>query len=231
MTRAGDGVATGEVEEANETAARTGATAAGGTGRGAQGTRGKAAATERTRAKSTGSGVVGRGVAGKATAGKTTAGKARAGKAMAGKGARKGPSLAVRKAVFIERLRESANVSRSAREAGLSSSTVYGHRTRNAGFARDWDAALAEALDEVESELIERARRGVEKPVYFRGEVVGSVRSYSDTLAMFILKAKRPEVYDRLGGANRDPAGMSQEEAKAEVMSRLSRLAEDEDAA
>ena len=156
--------------------------------------------------------------------------KSRAGaKSAAAKGKRKGPSLAVRKALFIERLRESANVSRSAREAGLSSSTVYGHRTRNAGFARDWDAALAEALDEVESELIERARRGVEKPVYFRGEVVGSVRSYSDTLAMFILKAKRPEVYDRLGGGTRDPAGMSQEEARAEVMSRLARLAESDD--
>ncbi|MBB5719610.1 hypothetical protein FHR23_002558 [Stakelama sediminis] len=142
--------------------------------------------------------------------------------------AAKAPGLAVRKACFLEVLRQTGNVSRAAREAGLTSGTVYRHRARFAKFAADWDAAINESLDTLEAELLERARNGVEKPVYFRGELVGSVRTYSDTLAMFMLKARRPEVYDRLGGhaTPMGVRGMTQEEAKAEVLRRLDRLAE-----
>ncbi|TPG19945.1 hypothetical protein EAH87_08960 [Sphingomonas koreensis] len=147
--------------------------------------------------------------------------------------ARKLPSIAVRKACFLEVLRKTANVSRAAREAGLSSSTVYEHRARHASFAADWDAAVSEALDELEDALIQRAKHGVEKPVYFRGEQVGAVKSYSDALAMFILRARRPEMYARLQAAAgpSDTDEMTQEEAKAEVMRRLDRLAADDDEA
>ncbi|MBA14862.1 MAG: hypothetical protein CMN73_00695 [Sphingomonas sp.] len=135
------------------------------------------------------------------------------------------PSIAVRKACFLEMLRQTANVARAAREAGLSSSTVYAHRARYPGFARDWDAAISEALDELESQLMDRARNGVEKPVYYRGEVVGSVRTYSDSLGMFLLRAKRPEVYDRVGGiAPPSAPRITEAEAKAEVLRRIELL-------
>lgn len=139
----------------------------------------------------------------------------------------KRPSLAVRKACFIDILRRTANVSRAAREAGLSSSTAYEHRAKFPAFAAAWDAAVAEALDELEDALIERAKHGVEKPVYFRGQQVGSVRTYSDALGMFMLKARRPEIYARLSSAAApDPDAMTEDEAKAEVMRRLDRLAD-----
>jgi hypothetical protein len=144
----------------------------------------------------------------------------------------KPPSIAVRKACFIDILRRTANVSRAAREAGLSSSTAYEHRARHPSFAAAWDAAIAEALDELEDALIARAKHGVEKPVYFRGQQVGSVRTYSDALGMFMLKARRPEIYARLQtAAAPDPDSMTEEEAKAEVMRRLDRLAEHDGAA
>ena len=137
------------------------------------------------------------------------------------------PSLAVRKACFLEVLRQTGNVSRAAREAGLPSSTVYSHRAKQPKFARDWDAAMNEALDDLEAEMIDRATRGVEKPVYYRGEIVGNVRTYSDALGMFLLKARRPQVYDRLGGTTSAPGirGMTDAEAKAEVSRRLDRIA------
>ncbi|MBR0553880.1 hypothetical protein [Stakelama marina] len=144
----------------------------------------------------------------------------------------KRPSLAVRKACFLEVLRQTGIVSRAAREAGLATSTLYTHRAKQAKFARDWDAAMDEALDEVEAQLIERARFGVEKPVYYRGEIVGNVRSYSDQLAMFLLKARRPEVYDRLhGGEARGPAmrTITDAAAKVEVLRRLDRLTDQSD--
>lgn len=145
----------------------------------------------------------------------------------AGRGRRAMPSMAVRRACFLEVLRRTGNVSEAAREAGLASSTAYAARARHTGFARDWDAAIAAAMDELESVLMRRAMSGVEKPVFFRGEQIGSVRTYSDSLAMFLLRARRPEVYDRLsgGGGAAGPAEMTQEEAKREVFRRLDLLA------
>jgi hypothetical protein len=143
---------------------------------------------------------------------------------------RKLPSAAVRRACFLEVLRRTANVSRAAREAGLATSTLYAQRARSATFAADWDAAVAEALDALEEELVHRVRHGVEKPVFYAGQQVGSMRQYSDALAMFILKARRPEVYGRVvaeralaaeAGAGDEP---SQDEARAEVLRRLARL-------
>lgn len=152
--------------------------------------------------------------------------KAGRGATAATKKTAKRPSMAVRRARFLEHLRRTANVARAARESGLSSSTAYQQRARLPQFAAAWDAAINEAMDELEDALIERAKQGVEKPVYFRGEQVGSVRSYSDALGMFLLKAKRPEVYARLQGSAGE-GDMTQEEARAEVERRLDRLAGD----
>lgn len=141
------------------------------------------------------------------------------------------PSIAVRRACFLEVLRSTANVSRAARESGLASSMVYGQRSRNAAFAQAWDLALAEALDGVEETMIARARDGVEKPVFFRGEQVGAIRQYSDALGMFILRAKRPEVYARIvvDAPARLPDEMTEAEARVEVERRLDRLRDDQD--
>ena len=38
-----------------------------------------------------------------------------------------------------------------------------------------------------------RAIDGVEEPVYYRGQKVGTKKWYSDTLLMFLLKKLRPE--------------------------------------
>ena len=35
----------------------------------------------------------------------------------------------------------------------------------------------------------------MEEPVFYQGEVVGSVRKFSDTLLMFLLKGNRPDKY------------------------------------
>ncbi len=146
-----------------------------------------------------------------------------------GKSAGAGPSMVARRAHFLEILRQTANVSRAARDAGIPSSTLYGQRVRLAGFARAWDLAMAEALDTLEEVLIARARDGVEKPVFYGGEVKGSVRVYSDQLAMFLLRARRPEIYDRLPpqpGAPATTREMTEAEAGAEFELRLKKVRE-----
>lgn len=147
-----------------------------------------------------------------------------AGKLKKGAANAKLPSIAVRRTCFIEMLRKTANVSRSAREAGLASSTVYRQRARSKSFAADWDNAVAEALDALEESVIQRVRDGTEKPVYFGGEQVGTVRQYSDQLAMFILKSKRPEIYNRAPQAVAEADEMTEAEAEAEFERRMARL-------
>ena len=143
----------------------------------------------------------------------------RSGKAQAGL-----PSMAVRRTCFIELLRRTANVSRAAREAGLASSTVYRQRAKSKAFAADWDNAVAEALDALEESVMERVRDGVSRPIFYGGEQVGTVRQYSDQLAMFILKSKRPEIYTRLPHPVAEAEEMTEAEAETEFDRRMARL-------
>jgi hypothetical protein len=137
-------------------------------------------------------------------------------------------TIAVRRAAFIVLLRQTGNVSSAARCANLAVSALYRHRANHAGFKAEWDAAVAEAVDAVEEAVMARVRDGVEKSVYYGGKEIGTVRNYSDALAMFILKSKRPEVYARMT-PNMDQASepvdaMTEAEAESEFDRRIARL-------
>jgi hypothetical protein len=100
---------------------------------------------------------------------------------------------------FLETLAKSPNVSAAARAAGVSRESAYKHRKADPDFALAWDDALAESTDELVGECYRRAREGVEEPVFHNGEECGSKLRFSDTLAIFLLKAHRPDVYvDRI---------------------------------
>ncbi|RME68413.1 MAG: hypothetical protein D6782_01170, partial [Alphaproteobacteria bacterium] len=104
---------------------------------------------------------------------------------------------------FLKALAQTANVSASAAAAGLSRSAVYRQRAGDAAFAEAWDEALNTALDALEEALMKRAIQGVDKPVFYGGKPCGSTRTYSDALAMFLLKSRRPEVYGEVAAARR----------------------------
>ena len=97
--------------------------------------------------------------------------------------------------VFCESLREMPNVARACRAAGVSRVTAYRHRQDWTEFERAWDDALQDGLDRWEEEMARRAFEGVKKPVMYQGEVVELVDEYSDTLAIVLMKAHRPEKY------------------------------------
>lgn len=135
---------------------------------------------------------------------------------------KKGPTSAKRRVTFLKHLAKTANVSESARLAGMSASALYKHRAKTPTFAEQWDVAISAALDALEQAVIDRAKHGVERPVFYGGKLIGTVRNYSDALAMFMLKAKRPEVYARLHAEA--AAQGSDDEARAEVLRRLDRM-------
>ena len=68
-------------------------------------------------------------------------------------------------------------------------------RRRSEDFAAQWDEALEEGTDLLDAEARRRAVTGIDKPVYYKGKVVGSITKYSDRLLMFLLKAHRPQKF------------------------------------
>ena len=107
------------------------------------------------------------------------------------------PTDAARRRAFLEALETGAVVSRAARTADIATSTLYRWRQQQPKFRKDWAAALDVALDELEGALVRRAIEGVAKPIVYGGKEVATVHQYSDALAMFLLRSKRPEIYDR----------------------------------
>lgn len=96
---------------------------------------------------------------------------------------------------FLALLREMPNVTRAARTLGHAPRSFRNYRERDPDFAEAWDAALEEGIENCEAELHRRAFEGTDKPITHQGVITGSYKEYSDTLAMFLLKAHRPEKY------------------------------------
>lgn len=96
---------------------------------------------------------------------------------------------------FLEYLSDHANVSLACKEIGHPRATLYLARERDAAFKEAWDDALDVGVAILEKEVRRRALEGCDEPVFYQGIECGVVRKYSDTLAIFLLKAHRPEMY------------------------------------
>jgi len=110
---------------------------------------------------------------------------------------------------FLQALEETAHVTDSATQAGITRQAAYNYRHEDAEFAAKWDQALQVGICTLEDEAVRRARDGVEEPIYQRGEYMGTMRRYSDTLLIFLLKSHKPSVYNtpqRVEGTGPDGA-------------------------
>jgi hypothetical protein len=58
-----------------------------------------------------------------------------------------------------------------------------------------FDAAKHLATQTLADEAVRRGRDGLKRAVYYKGQIVGYEREYSDTLLIFLLKAWQPEIY------------------------------------
>ena len=96
---------------------------------------------------------------------------------------------------FLVVLGNTANVCAACREAGIPRQNVYEWRKQDPNFANMMDAAVELGTFALEDEAVRRGMQGWEEPVYYKGEEVGSVRRYSDTLLITLLKARKPEKY------------------------------------
>ncbi len=122
------------------------------------------------------------------------------------------------KEIFLAALLKSSNVSAACRQAKIPRISAYNHRSKDEEFARAWDDALEEALDDAESEAWRRGRDGIISNRQYdkEGNLISETRQYSDTLLIFMLKAHRPEKFretirNELTGARGNAIRLSQE--------------------
>lgn len=72
---------------------------------------------------------------------------------------------------FLDALADTGIVSDAAEVAGISTSTAYALKAKDADFAAAWELAREDAADTLEREAIRRAVVGVEEPVVYQGQL------------------------------------------------------------
>jgi len=100
---------------------------------------------------------------------------------------------------FIEALAETGIVEEACRRVGMSRTSADNLRRRPSGgqFRRAWDMAIDYSLYRIEEDAHLRARRGVARPIFYKGEKVGEYRHYDERLTMFLLRSRRPQRYGK----------------------------------
>jgi hypothetical protein len=96
---------------------------------------------------------------------------------------------------FLSVLAETCNVGKACYGAGIGRVSAYEWRRDDPEFAAAWDEAMRIGVSALEDEAHRRGFEGNEEPVFHLGVQAGTVRKYSDTLAIFLLKAHDPEKY------------------------------------
>lgn len=108
---------------------------------------------------------------------------------------------------FLELLGENGSITKSAEVAGIPRRTVYNWRDSDKAFAKKWDKSVDLGSDSLEDEATRRAYEGTLKPVFQGGVQVGEIREFSDTLLIFLLKARKPEKFKDRGEHNHKHGG------------------------
>jgi hypothetical protein len=99
------------------------------------------------------------------------------------------------KPAFLKAFAETGMVAAACKQAKVSRSYVYEARQADPRFAQMWEDIEEATTDEMEREAYRRGVEGVDEPVFQGKELVGHVRKFSDTLLIFMLKARKPEKY------------------------------------
>jgi len=110
-----------------------------------------------------------------------------------------------RRKIFLDQLAVGSSVSFAAEAAGGTPTLFKRWREADPDFAADWDEAIESGTDFIEDAATDRALKK------------------SDPLMLAILKARRPDKYDRAGRSNVE-VNINVEGAKAKLLNRLARL-------
>jgi hypothetical protein len=96
---------------------------------------------------------------------------------------------------FLQGIQAGLHVLDAATMAKVNVATPYRRRDEDEAFRLAWEQADRIGTQALEAEAGRRAYHGTLKPVYYMGKECGQIREYSDTLLMFLLRARRPKKY------------------------------------
>jgi hypothetical protein len=96
---------------------------------------------------------------------------------------------------FLSALLEGVHIRDACKVAVVDSGIVYRRRKDDEAFRLAWQEAIDIGTDELAAEAARRAYHGLLKPVFHAGEICGHIREYSDSLLMFLLRARDPGKY------------------------------------
>jgi len=96
---------------------------------------------------------------------------------------------------FLAAYAECGNIRVAAERANIDRKTHNYWLAHDPNYAAAFEESKEQAADLLEQEAWRRAVEGVKEPVYQKGQLVGEVTKYSDTLLMFLLKGVRPEKF------------------------------------
>ena len=126
---------------------------------------------------------------------------------------------------FLRALLECGTIYRASVLSGVDRAAIY--RTMRA--EPDFKAAVIEARemgkepykDVLTEEVRRRGVDGIEEPVFYKGELVATVRKYSDNLLMFLLKREDPSYRDNYRAPDDDSGQVAIRDVLAAIRPEL----------
>ena len=116
-----------------------------------------------------------------------------------------------RQELFLEALSVLGSVAAACAETGIPVATVESWSLRDThGFKKRKCWAGQHALGLIEAEIDRRGRVGIDKPVFWRGQRVDTVKEYSDNLLMFRAKRLDPAYKDNYEAPESTPETVTQ---------------------
>lgn len=100
-----------------------------------------------------------------------------------------------KQAEFLGSFITTHNLKAACADAQITYSTVLGWRKLDQAFKDAYEEIVRDFCAELEAECYRRAVKGIERPIYQKGELVGTEIVYSDDLLKFLMKANMPEKY------------------------------------
>lgn len=126
---------------------------------------------------------------------------------------------------FIAAYKECGNISRACDIAEITRTTHY-RWLKEDDYRENFEKAGEVAVDRLEEEARRRAVLGVEEPVFHRGKQIATIKKYSDTLLIFLLKGARPQKYKdnakvELVGKDGGPVEFENRSPREEIEGRI----------
>lgn len=111
---------------------------------------------------------------------------------------------------FLRLFREKRSVLHACAAMRIHRCTAYEWKKLDADFAKIWDEIDVELDDELEDSARHRATFGLERGVFHNGRRVATERHFETSLTIFLLKARKKDVYqfgvDAMGPADAEKA-------------------------